>query len=82
VGRTGAIGDAGTERMTSAETRSFSFSAPMFPMRDSWDWKKDWASNGLDREVPPARNSAAMSLKAYESMSSRKAGDERCLVDR
>jgi len=74
--------------MTSAETRSFSFSTPIFPMRDNWDWKKDWASNGLDREIPPARNSvrcsngAAISHKAYESIRSRKAGDGRLIMDR
>ena len=35
VGSTGAVGDDGSERMASAETRSFSISTPMFCMRES-----------------------------------------------
>ena len=54
VGKIGSVAEVGPDLTTSAETRSFSVSAPMLAF-EIWS-KNEWMSNGRDRGKLPARN--------------------------
>ena len=59
MGKTGAVGELGSDLTISAERRSFSeyFSgSPMLVIVDSWALKKDSRLNGRDRKSKVARN--------------------------